>query len=427
IIVETPTQAPAESLAVAELDYVSIYASSWRKEDVPEALFVSLVNTNYSVIYVDEMLSKQLTPYVNEYASLILTADPPVLPQDLIPWVVANRSLTILNFRGFGSFSKLLELNQSSSELIHVKKIGSGTVVYVNVYSLENSGRLEQIYRTDFLDLVKRASGARYLPNESRKVGVTLPYYNSTSGSKYVKGSLSISTDFLDIEGSIDCTDLNVSPDKMTKIQVFGRSVLSLDNNTFTILPFESLTEIRCEGQQLSGNLLVENESVVTVNGAPHIFGIYKTQESIKLRGKEFSIKARLPTINSTGEVIFDSLYVHIAPYTPLADTRMEKERHNGSVSFNSMFISSSVILFSRFWTNGSISPFFVSAKGISIPWVATLFSPYNLILTVTVSLLFLQYITTKNRLIWAGLLRKVRYMRVKVGRLIPGREGTEH
>nr|MDO8044209.1 hypothetical protein [Candidatus Baldrarchaeota archaeon] len=372
IIVETTKNAPANTTARAYIDYIEISPSPFSTDDVFPSLFVSLLRLKYSVLYVDSLLLEDLDAYLSRYTHILLTSDPSIPIESLLNWISEGNTLIIFNTRGNGFFANLLGI-KSSSSLLSIKDFGLGKVIYINSFTTIKAGKETELLRPDFLNKVKEAlTLEEYKP----KVNV-LPVYNSTFGSIKIKGDLSIFTDILMLQGSVNLTSSPFPLNKSREIKIYGKVNLTIRNATLLIFPSESYMIIKPESYPVEGGVLVDDSNALIVMDA-NVTYQSDMPVSFKFKTAAISFFARLPSITASGTITFDQLDVHAALYIPLAGIVQQKAEIQGNVKFDTMYVSGPLTIFSRFQVDGRVLNLEAKPRP-SIPWAKVLSSPYNI------------------------------------------------
>lgn len=392
IIVETVKDAPANTTAQAEIDYIkfSAPALSW-KDDVFPALFASLLHLKYSVLYVDNVLMRNLGTYLPQYTHILLPSDPQIPVEALLNWVSGGNTLIVFNTHGNGFFANILGIN-ASSPLLSIKDVGLGKVIYINLLSTNETRKESELLKPEFLGKVRETltlNGYTYRVN-------TLPVYNSTFGNIEINGDLNISTDVLVLQGSVDLTNSPFPFDKYGEINVYGKVNLAIKNVSLVILPSESYVLIKPESYPVEGEVSVYGSKALIVTDKNIVYNS-DMPNSFKFKTMGLSLYARLPSINASGTIIFDKLDVHVAPYIPLAGIVQQKAEIQGSVKFSTLYISNPITFFSKFQVNGKIVKAETTSRP-SIPWAQVLTSPYNLAFNTIFLLGIVLHIIKKKR-----------------------------
>jgi len=392
IIVETTDKAPAGSSAIAYLDYIEISQKTFSDVDIFPALFAASLQLQYSFLYVDDALMKNLDAYASRYTHILLTSDPPIPIESLIKWVSAGNTLTILNTYGNGFFAYLLGIN-SSSPLLSIRSLGLGKVLYINSFPTK-VGNESASLKQDFLDKIRETLT---LDEYVHKVN-TLPAYNSTFGSIEINGDLKAFTDVLRLEGSVDLMDSPFQFNGSREIGIFGEVNLIIKNASLLISPSESYTIIKPERYPVEGEIFVNGSHVLIVADTDAIYEYYMPVH-FKFKTTGLSLHARLPSINASGTITFDQLDVQAALYIPLAGIVQQRAEVQGNVKFDTMYISSLLTIFSMFHADGKILNLAeTTSPRPTIPWVEVLTSPYNLAFNAIFVLGIVSYVIIKRR-----------------------------
>jgi hypothetical protein len=393
IIVETSGKAPPQTSAVAQIDSIEISQQPSSEDDILPSLFVSLLHSKYTALYIDNVLMENIDAYLSFYTHVLLPSDPLIPVESLLKWVSAGNTLTVFNTRGNGFFANLLGIN-SSSPLLSINDINSGKVLYVNSFPTVDVGKESEILQPDFLEKVKEL-----LPFEEyvQRVNV-LPVYNSTFGNIEIKGDLKVNTDLLMLQGAINLTSSPFLVNESTEIKIYGKISLTIKNAMLLISPSESYMLIKPENYPITGEVFVNaSEGALIVADGNAIYNS-DTPISFKFTSTGLSLYARLPSISASGTTTFDQLDVHSALYVPLAGIVQQQAEIQGNVKFNTMYVSNSLTIFSMFQAEGKILNLAETASRPTIPWVEILTSPYNLAFNAIFVLGILFYTIIKRK-----------------------------
>jgi len=373
VIVETTDKAPAGTSAIAYLDYIEITQRPFDGNDAFPALLSASLQSKYSFLYVDDILSKNLD--LSYYTHIILTSDPKTSIGSLLGWISEGNSLVVLNTHGNGFFADLLGIN-NSSPLISVRNYGLGKVIYIN---LEKVDRKSDVTKQELIGEVRQALALYEYP---RKVDV-LPVYNSTSGDIKIDGDLNLLTDALELQGSATLTGSPFQLNGSTEIGIYGKVTLTIKNASLLISPSESYLIIKPESYPLEGEVVIEGHNALIIVGKNVIYNL-STPVNFKFRSENISLNARLPIVNASGTITFDKLDVHEALYVPLAGIVQQKAKVEGKVKFDTAYISSPLIILSMFKADGKIINLdAITPSKLTIPWSEVLSSSYTLIFNI--------------------------------------------
>jgi hypothetical protein len=393
IIVETSDKAPPQTSAVAQIDSIEISQEPFSEDDILPALFVSLLHSKYTVLYVDDVLLENIDTYLSNYTHILLPSDPPFPVESLLKWVSSGNTLTVFNMRGNGFLANLLGINSSSS-LLSINNLNSGKVLYINSFPKIAAGKESEVLQPEFLEEIKE-----YLPSEESvpKINV-LPVYNSTFGGIQIKGDLKVDTDILLLQGSINLTNSPFSVNESTEIKLYGKINLTIINATLLIFPSESYMLIKPESYPIEGEVLVDDQKAALIVANANVVYNSDMPVSFKFKTKALSLYARLPSINALGTTTFDQLDIHSALYIPLAGIIQQKAEIQGSVKFDTIWISNSLTIFSMFQAEGKILNLAETSSRPTIPWAEVLSSPYNVAFNTSFLLGVAIYIVKKRR-----------------------------
>ncbi len=393
LIVETRNNTPPKTSAVAQIDNIEISPQPYSKDDVLPSLFVSLLHSNYTTLYVDSALLKNIDTYLSGYTHILLPSDPTTPVESLLEWVSTGNTLIVLNTHGNGFFANLLSIN-NSSPLLTVTKINLGEVLYVNSFPLIELGRESEILQPKFL---ANFQGLLHLAGTSIRINA-LPVYNSISGGMRVKGDLQIETDTLTLSSSTNFDGLLLPLNKSSEITLYGKINLVIKNSTMLIAPLESYVQIKPENHPVEAEVFIGGtDKALIVTDAANNHQLY-VPTSFKFNTTSLSVYARLPSVNASGSITFDQLDVHSALYVPLAGIVQQPAEIQGNVKFDVLCVSRPVTIFSVFKADGTIID--LAQETISrptIPWTGVLSSPYNIAFNATFLLGIAIYVVRKR------------------------------
>jgi hypothetical protein len=391
LMVETRNNTPSRTSAAAEVDSIEILPES--KDDVLPSLFVSLLHSNYTPLYVDEVLLKNIQAYLNGYTYILLPSDPTIPVDGLLKWVSAGNTLIVLNTHGNGFYANLLGINDSST-LTSITKINSGEIIYINFSSLIAAGRESDILRPEFLDNFR---DLLHSAQTSIKI-VALPVYNSISGGIQVKGNLQIKTDALALQSSTNFVGFPSPLNRSSEIKLYGKINLTIKNSTMLIFPSESYMQIKPEDTPIEAQVSIGGiGKALMITDAAENYSI-DAPASFKFNTNILSMYARLPSVNATGKIIFDQLDVHSALYVPLGGIVQQPAEIQGRIGFDTMYISNPETIFSKFEADGKILNLGPTASERTVPWAEVTSSPYNIAFNATYLLGIIIYIVKKGK-----------------------------
>jgi len=173
-------------------------------------------------------------------------------------------------------------------------------------------------------------------------------------------------------------TNSPFSVNESTEIKIYGKINLTIKNATLLISPSESYMLIRPESYPIEGEVRVDGFKALIVADTNVIYNS-DMPISFKFKTTALSLYARLPSINVSGTITFYQLDVHAALYVPLAGIVQQKAEIQGNAKFDTMWISNSLTIFSKFQAEGKILNLAEATSGPTIPWIEVLVSPYNL------------------------------------------------
>ena len=350
LIVETTNNAPPQTTASVQVDSVEISQPTFSESDVLPTLFASLLHSNYTPLYIDDTLLANMAVYIKSYSRILLPSDPSFPIQDLLDWVSAGNTLIVFNTEGNGFFANLFGVN-SSSPLLSINNFNLGQVLYVNSLPTVTTGNGSAILQPEFLE-----EAARLLAlNGSISTINVLPVYNSAYGDMQFTGELKIDTSALVLQGALNLTNSPLSINKSTKLQVYGKINLTLENATFSISPSESYLLIKPENYSIEGEVIINNPENTSIISDTNTVYNFDNPVSFRFNGTGVSIYALMPSITASGTTTFDKLDVHSSLYVPLNGIVQEPAKIIGTVKFDTMFISNPVTMFSMFHAEGTI------------------------------------------------------------------------
>jgi hypothetical protein len=395
IIAETTDNAPPQTLAVVQIDSIEISQQPFSEDDVLPSLFVSLLHSKYAVQYVDNVLMEKIDTYLPDYTNILLTSDPPIPVESLLKWVSAGNSLTVINARGNGFLADLFGIN-SSSPLLSINNFNSGKVLYINSFPTVTAGKESEILQPEFLKQVREILNVE---EYAQSVDV-LPVYNSISGSVSIQGDVKVDTDILMLQGAIDLTSSPFSVNESTVTKIYGKINLTIKNATLVISPSESYVIIKPESYPVEGEVLVNSSKETLIVADANV--VYNSDMPVSFKFKTtaaLSLNVRLPSINASGTIIFDQLDVHSALYAPLGGIVQQPAEIQGSVKFDTMYISNPITIFSMFHAEGRVLNLAETAVSLrpTIPWIEVLTSPYNIAFNAVFLLCIAVYIVKKR------------------------------
>jgi hypothetical protein len=354
-------------------------SSMYSEKDVLTGLFTSILGLRPSILYVDDAMVKNLGRYISNYTCIILTSDPIVPYSSIINWVSAGHTLLVFDANSAGSVARLIGLNFSSENLISVKEFNGGKIIYVDIYSLlGSSDKYALSSQTDLVPL----KNALDIPSSGTSISTTGQpgiNLNMTSGVFEVKGNLSLSTDLIVLNNGT-LLNPNFANSKVLATSLFGRSTLTIQNATLSVSPSESYLLVKAEGNLIQGQILVHPRvtgSIDRSNSEGNSTIANETQEVMNFQVEE--LLARMPAVNASGEIIFSSLFTHVSPYILLDAIVLQGAKIQGTVRFDSMYISDPLTIFSTFHADGAIVNMAETTPRPTIPWLEILSSPYNI------------------------------------------------
>ena len=164
-----------------------------------------------------------------------------------------------------------------------------------------------------------------------------------------------------------------------SEIEFYGKINLTIRNSTFLFTPSESYMQIKPENYPIEVEVSLENSSnAMIVTGTSNNYPV-EAPASFQFNTTNLLVYARLPSVNATGTIDFDQLDVEASLYVPLAGIVQQPAEIQGSVQFNSLYISNPITIFSTFQAEGKIINLAETASTPpTIPWIKVLASPYN-------------------------------------------------
>jgi len=391
IIVQTTDEAASGTSAGAQIDYVEILPITFSEENVLPTLFASLLSSKYSILCVDDVIMQDLDAYILNYSHILLTSDPPIAANGLLNWVSAGNTLAVLNTSGNGFFANLIDSEKEPSHL-SIVKFNQGKIVYINSFSAAQVEEDSDLLQPDFLEKVKEAL---VLEEYKHRISI-LPVYNSTLGNIEINGDLNIYTDILVLQGSIDSTSSPFPLDESTEIKIYGKVNLTIKNTSLLIFPSEQYMIIKPKSYTAEGEVLVDGSETLIVADTNVTYN-FNMPFSFEFRATGLSLYARLPSINASGTITFDQLDVHVAPYIPLAGIVQQKSEIQGSVRFDTMYVTTPFTIFSMFQAGGKILNL-AETSTPPIPWTEILSSPYNVAFNIIFLLGIVLYVAKKRK-----------------------------
>jgi hypothetical protein len=286
---------------------------------------------------------ENLTPYISNFKVIILNSDPNNVPSGLLDWVSCNRTLIVFNTYSEGSFAKMFNLKIRADQSLYKESWGSGSIIYVNLFSVKGINNFSKILDTEVFDTENCYRMETVYPGDG--------LFNMTVGKVQLKGNVSFSTNLLK---AVNIKALNSTPNVFDETVVYGDITLTLQNTNISILPANGSFLLKSDGL-LDGQITVsnaKNNSILRCYSGNNSFTI-DTHKVFTIRASEFEIM--LPASNMTGEIQFESLFVHKSPYIPLGSI-FEKNTFEGNLSFTTTCISDPLTFFSVFSFNAKVS-----------------------------------------------------------------------
>jgi hypothetical protein len=277
---------------------------------------------------------------------------------------------------------------------LSINSIDSGKVLYINLLPTVDVGKESKILQPEFIEEFKKLLT---FEDYVQRVSV-LPVYNSTFGSIEIKGDLKVDTDILMLQGAINLTSSPFPINESREIKIYGKINLTIKNAILLISPSESYMLIKPESYPIEGEVLVDGPKEALIVADANVIYNSDMPVSFKFKTTALSLYTRLPSINASGTTSFDQLDVHAALYVPLAGIVQQKAEIQGSVKFDTMWISNSLTIFSMFQAEGKILNLAEITSRLTIPWVEVLSSPYNVAFNTSFLLGIAIYIVKKRR-----------------------------
>jgi hypothetical protein len=394
LIVETTDNAPPQTSAVAQIDYIGISQPPFSEDDILPSLFVSLLHSPYTVTYIDDLSIENIDTYLSNYTNIILPSDPQFPIESLLKWVSAGNTLTVFNTYGNGFFANLPGIN-NSSPTTSVNNINSGKVLYINTLPKIAVGEESDILQPDFLKEVKILLT---IEEYVQKID-TLPVYNSIFGGIQIQGDLEVNTDILMLQGAINLPNSPFLVNESTEIKIYGKINLTIKNATLSISPSESYMLIKPDNYPIEGEIFVNASEPALIIADGNVIYNSDAPVSFKFKTTGISLSARLPSINASGTITFDQLDVHAALYIPLAGIVQQKAEIQGSVKFDITYVSNPVTIFSMFQAEGKILNLAETITSRpTIPWTEVLSSHYNIAFNAAFLLSIAIYMVKKRK-----------------------------
>lgn len=373
---------------------------TYSEKDAPVALLASMLGEKYSLITADQILAEDLSSYISDYAAIVLDSDPKKAPLSLLDWVSRGRTLMVLNAEDSGYFSNLTGLDGSTDGVFRAEQFGSGRILFCNIDDLLRSHALvDPMSQAKLIDKIRselNLTSQNASPSAPRLPGDN---FNMTYGNIDVKGNLSLSSDLLFAEGSVS---LSIGYDnyQAEEVRLYGTNTLNLRNVSITISSDEPYLVVRSETIVFAGKIESQGGRVVLVtNDSATTLVLNDSSKAMEFNASELSIKTRLPMLNASGNIHFESLYTHIAPYIQFAGTTFEQVEVNGNISFRSLSVSGPIVFHSNFVAVGQILGSSNGKKQLEIPWSDALGSHYSLALNIVFFSTLVIYLLWKRRL----------------------------
>jgi len=343
------------------------------------ALLISLLGSKYPIPPTDDMSTNSDT--LSNYNYIILTSDPSTPPADLVNWVSAGNTIAVFNTNGIGFFGDTVNIG-SSSNLVTTKQFNSGKIVYFDIYPLLKSSNAQTILQTK--DLVTTIESALSIQSYGNPISIKqIPgvNFNMTSGDFQITGNLSLSTNLLTLTNpSLSNLD-NQTHSSMSTVTICGNTTLTIQNASFQFSPSQSTFVIKPKNNLVTGQITVDSKATIQANDLDNPT-ILNEAQTINFQAAEISVTS--PQITLSGDIIFDSLYVHVSTYVPLDGIILQKTEVQGKVTFSTVYVSDPFSFFSSFKADGKILNLDqTTSSSPSISWINVLFSSYSIAFNV--------------------------------------------
>ncbi len=370
ILVETPQDAPLGTYAMAEIDYIEIASSvnPFSRQEVLPSLFMSLLHSEYSIIYVHEGMLQDLSNIIANQTCMVLTSNLPRGSEELLSWVSHGKQLLILNMDRDHPVLDSFAPNSFDSHLIR-QDYGSGRIIWVNSLIQNGTHTETELVQPHFLEEVRTAADLSYSGHSTS----VLPVYNSALGDIRVRGNVTICTDALYIQGSISPVNSSLFSNS-DRFRAYGRVTLTMTSCSLLVQAGYSRTAFKPEDSvegifQIDGpeSSIMSDGSAVTINDTASFH--FSTDQPLF---------TGLCSLSTSGIMDSDLLDVHEALYVPLAGIVQGGAEIQGVVKFDSLYVSDPLFIFTTFHVEGNVRN--LDADPIrGIQWVDILTSPINL------------------------------------------------
>jgi len=383
--------------------------------------------------YETTLYGNYYTLYIQNYSTLMLTYDPSDKLDlgGVLDWVSNGGTLIVPNTFGNAFFGDLLQLHQipeiyeankitgvnasiaisptsvfpimpdgsdvtaslcyegysSSSGFLFEKKYGSGSILYLNLYPLIKAKTMIQTLtllqsNVNFIQTITGQS-----PTADTRMTKYFPSYNATSGETCINGNLNLVSDFISLKGKLNSIALPCDPETISEIAVYGRSRINTYNASISIFPSGIISHLLIEAQSLTGEIVTDESSVMLIKTSNGTTCTLKGPVSTNFNGSNISIIALSPSVEASGKIVFDSLDVRVRPAVPLAGISREKAMIQGTMKFNASYTTPTIVIFSSYQFDGTVTKMAEKTATISIPWIEVLTSPYHLLLLFLLAL----------------------------------------
>jgi len=346
------------------------------------------------------------------------------IPSIIVPQINAENANSPLYFTNLDT--------KQSTPFGFYKKIGNGTIYFVItdpiLSTIENLSNSNIHLLESMLNLTMNTFNLQ-IPSHVSSMG-TFPDYNTVDGNIILNGNATIVSNYIDSTeqiptGTVKITSENINAEfrnsTIESLSAYGEATLLVNDSselsTISGSPSPS-TIILTSNESAECAIILSNKTNVELNiedsyGENH--SITVEDGTVYFNSNKLSLLLENPTVEVTGETLFKSLAVHIAPYTLLAGA-LNNVNIEGSCAFKMDYVGGGSALISNFVYDGTAKKLVYpssSQQELEIPWIAIFFSPLNALTIMCLAILF-----AVNEMRRSGTMSRLRMKRqVKCGR----------
>ena len=328
------------------------------------------------------------------------------IPSITVPQITAENATASLYFTNLDT--------RQSTPFGFYKKIGNGTVYFVLtdpiLSAIENLSDSNIRLLESMLNLTMNASNLQ-IPSYVSSMG-TLPDYNkidgnfnTVNGNVILNGNATIVSNYIDsteqiLAGTVTITSESLNAEfrssTIESLNVYGEATLLVNDSSelLSLSGFSPSTIILNSNESAECTIILSNKTNVELNiedsyGENH--SITVADGTVYFNSNKLSLLFENPKVEVTGETLFESLAVHIAPYTLLAGA-LNNVNIEGYCSFKMDYAGGGSALISNFVYDGTAKELVYpssSQQESEIPWMAICFSPLNALTIICLTVLF--------------------------------------